>query len=326
MAFDVINIGATANDGTGDPLRTAFDKTNDNFALAVEGPTGAVTADTVALFDGTTGKLIKGGGQVNADIVVTSDARLSDARTPLAHGNEAHTSTFVDAAGAAAAAPVQSVNTQTGVVVLDTDDVGEGTVNLYNRVPAAGTVGQSLVKVSGDDYDTGWESLTAADVGAVPNNILKTVSFAETWRPVAGTAALLGSGSGANYRTFLDASNTFVRASVEIPFGATEVDIELLWAGITSAATGDVVWQTGWHHPIIVGSSLVRAGNQDSATGVTATAGAQNIVVSTTLVSNFAIASGARMMTQSVARFGNAEADTYNGTAAAIALIYAWKA
>jgi hypothetical protein len=124
MGFDVINIGATANDGTGDPLRTAFDKTNDNFALAVEGPAGAVTADTVALFDGTTGKLIKGGGQVNADIVVTSDARLSDARTPLAHGNEAHTSTFVDAAGAAAAAPVQSVNTQTGVVVLAAADVG----------------------------------------------------------------------------------------------------------------------------------------------------------------------------------------------------------
>jgi hypothetical protein len=144
-----------------------------------------------------------------------------------------------------------------------------------------GSAGQSLVKVSGDDYDT---------------------------------------------RTFLDASTTFVRASVEIPFGATEVDIELLWAGITSAATGDVVWQTGWQHPIIVGSSLARAGNQDNATAVTATAGAQNIVVSTTLVSNFAIASGARMMTQTVARFGNAEADTYNGTAAAIALIYTWKA
>jgi hypothetical protein len=124
MAFQNVNTGAVANDGTGDSPRAAFTKVNSNFALAVEGPTGAVTADTVALFDGTTGKLIKGGGQVNADIVVTSDARLSDARTPLAHGNEAHTSTFVDAAGAAAAAPVQSVNTQTGVVVLAAADVG----------------------------------------------------------------------------------------------------------------------------------------------------------------------------------------------------------
>lgn len=31
MARQNINIGTTANDGTGDPLRTAFDKSNDNF-------------------------------------------------------------------------------------------------------------------------------------------------------------------------------------------------------------------------------------------------------------------------------------------------------
>ena len=31
MARQPINIGSSANDGTGDPLRTAFDKINDNF-------------------------------------------------------------------------------------------------------------------------------------------------------------------------------------------------------------------------------------------------------------------------------------------------------
>ena len=31
MARQNINIGSSANDGTGDPLRTAFDKINDNF-------------------------------------------------------------------------------------------------------------------------------------------------------------------------------------------------------------------------------------------------------------------------------------------------------
>jgi hypothetical protein len=31
MAKQTINIGTVANDGTGDPLRTAFDKVNDNF-------------------------------------------------------------------------------------------------------------------------------------------------------------------------------------------------------------------------------------------------------------------------------------------------------
>ena len=33
MALQTINIGASANDGSGDPLRTAMDKVNDNFAL-----------------------------------------------------------------------------------------------------------------------------------------------------------------------------------------------------------------------------------------------------------------------------------------------------
>ena len=32
MAQQTINIGSSANDGTGDPLRTAFDKINDNFS------------------------------------------------------------------------------------------------------------------------------------------------------------------------------------------------------------------------------------------------------------------------------------------------------
>ena len=31
MAKQTVNIGTNANDGSGDPLRTAFDKLNDNF-------------------------------------------------------------------------------------------------------------------------------------------------------------------------------------------------------------------------------------------------------------------------------------------------------
>lgn len=42
MAQQVINIGGTANDGTGDPLRTAFTKANQNFAeLYAKGAAGS---------------------------------------------------------------------------------------------------------------------------------------------------------------------------------------------------------------------------------------------------------------------------------------------
>jgi hypothetical protein len=37
MAKQVIDIGSVANDGTGDPLRTAFDKVNDNFTELYDG-------------------------------------------------------------------------------------------------------------------------------------------------------------------------------------------------------------------------------------------------------------------------------------------------
>lgn len=46
MAKQVIGIGTTANDGTGDPLRTAFDKTNDNFTELYNGA-GGIADDSV---------------------------------------------------------------------------------------------------------------------------------------------------------------------------------------------------------------------------------------------------------------------------------------
>jgi hypothetical protein len=60
MAFDVLNVGTTVNDGTGDTLRAGGQKINANFAKAVEGPASA-TSGVIAAFDGTTGKLLQAG-------------------------------------------------------------------------------------------------------------------------------------------------------------------------------------------------------------------------------------------------------------------------
>jgi len=54
MAQQTINIGTVANDGTGDPLRTAFDKINDNFT-EVYGFDGDITGVTA-------GEGLSGGG------------------------------------------------------------------------------------------------------------------------------------------------------------------------------------------------------------------------------------------------------------------------
>jgi len=50
MAKQTIGIGTVANDGTGDPLRTAMDKINDNFTeLYAVAPQSAVYANPLAL-------------------------------------------------------------------------------------------------------------------------------------------------------------------------------------------------------------------------------------------------------------------------------------
>lgn len=64
MAQSVINIGNAANDGSGDPLRTAFDKCNDNFTelyAAVAAPLQPADLCRTKLAetaDGTAGQVI----------------------------------------------------------------------------------------------------------------------------------------------------------------------------------------------------------------------------------------------------------------------------
>ena len=59
MAKQIINIGSSANKGDGEPLRTAFDKINDNFneIYAALGNSSSVLTDIIdanGLFDRST--------------------------------------------------------------------------------------------------------------------------------------------------------------------------------------------------------------------------------------------------------------------------------
>ena len=74
MSQQTINIGTVANDGTGDPLRTAFDKTNDNFDELYP---VAPTTDQKAALAGTSGAPANGNRYVT-----DADSRLTNSRTP----------------------------------------------------------------------------------------------------------------------------------------------------------------------------------------------------------------------------------------------------
>jgi len=204
------------------------------------------------------------------------------------------------------------LTTSAGALVADFGATSTTVATGDRGLPVGGTTGQVLAKTSASDYASGW------------TGPIHTMTTADVWRVWGGTSALTGNAAGPNYRPFVDGSSTTLRSNVEVPTGAATVDIELVWANL-STNSGDVVWAAGWQHPLVAGSSFSRSGNQDNDTAVVATAGAQNIVVVTTLVSNYAITAGTRLMTQTIGRFGGAVADTLNGQAAGIALIYTWK-
>ena len=80
MGKQTINIGTTANDGTGDAIRTAFDKANDNFD-ELYGVTGFISrfdASTITVYGSTlnimsiTGTPEQNGGLALMDSMVNS--------------------------------------------------------------------------------------------------------------------------------------------------------------------------------------------------------------------------------------------------------------
>ena len=61
MAKQIINIGAAPNDGQGDPIRTAFDKANENFTELYAGAGGGGNVDSV---NGETGVVVLDGTDI----------------------------------------------------------------------------------------------------------------------------------------------------------------------------------------------------------------------------------------------------------------------
>ncbi len=136
MARQVINIGSSANDGTGDPLRTAFDKINDNFVELYGGDNDINTLDanlnvnTFAITTGVTNGDItitpNGTGAINLGAMKFVGTTLSsDDSTQITIAENIQTTGTINVSGAATLAT--SLTLATGVTVtgiLDEDAMG----------------------------------------------------------------------------------------------------------------------------------------------------------------------------------------------------------
>lgn len=86
MAQQVINIGGTGNDGTGDPLRTAFTKANQNFAeLYAKGAAGSNLdiSDNKIEATNSNGNVELVPNAAGRVVVVDDSISISTSKTPL---------------------------------------------------------------------------------------------------------------------------------------------------------------------------------------------------------------------------------------------------
>lgn len=197
MAKQVINIGTAANDGTGDPLRTAFDKINDNFTELY----GSDDEAANYVIEDTTPQL---GGDLDVNGRRITSARSNEDIVLLPNGTGGVVASGIRMAGTTLSADdSSSININEGLVVDGTASVsGAATLSSTLGVTGAATLSSTL-SVSG--ATTMLAGLTATSL--TTNTIASNGSNADLSIQPSGTGDVLISALRINGTT-LDSSDS----------------------------------------------------------------------------------------------------------------------
>jgi hypothetical protein len=162
MAQQTINIGTVANDGTGDPLRSAFDKVNDNFTELYSDDMGDVNSVTGS--GGLTASPTTG-----AVVVSLNDDSITYAKLGTEFTTSAALSTNVDFSTAqvftktlSGATTLTFSNTAIGMV-KDLVITGDHTLTLPSGSTVAGTYDgtvSNLIQIVVTGASTYWYSIS----------------------------------------------------------------------------------------------------------------------------------------------------------------------
>ena len=141
MAKQVIDIGTTANDGTGDPIRDAFDKVNDNFTELYTDDAGdvdSIIAGTGIAVDAATGNVTVTNSAPDQTVALTGGTQISTSGTypNFTITNDAPNATHTGDVTGSAALTIAS-NAVTTAKILN-DNVTHD--KLENRYTAAVTI------------------------------------------------------------------------------------------------------------------------------------------------------------------------------------------
>jgi hypothetical protein len=222
MAFQTVNVGTVADDGTGDSLRAGGQKINSNFALAVEGPASAVTDGRVVVFDGTTGRLVKQGTQL-ATALVSGPASVTDERIAVFDGTTgkllkestvAVSALLPLAGGTMTGAIVTAKQVETTVTTLGTS--GTITVDLSDSMlQTTGSLSGNITSLVTSNRAAGRSS----SLRIINGGTNRTVAYSSSWRWVGAKPA----------NPFTLVANKLGVLSLTA-FGTAETDIIAAWA------------------------------------------------------------------------------------------------
>ena len=181
MAKQAIGIGTSANDGTGDPLRTAMDKTNDNFnevytlfgdgsTLAISGDAtvsaGALTIAAGAVENSMLADEAVGADELAADAVVTAsivDDNVTFAKLENRYTSKVDITTYTGAVSIdwSAGTTFKMGSSLTGAIEFDFTNFKQGQVITFYNLTGSQTItfdsdagtSETFNKVAAVDYD-----------------------------------------------------------------------------------------------------------------------------------------------------------------------------
>ena len=253
MARQTINIGTAANDGTGDPLRTAFDKINDNFIELY----GSDDDATNFVLEDTSPQL---GGDLDVNGKRITSARSNEDIILLPNGTGGVVASGIRMAGTTLSADdSSSININEGVVIDGTASVsGAATLSSTLSVTGATTISAGLTA----------NSLTT-------NTIASNGSNADLSIQPSGTGDVLISALRVNGTTLdsSDSTKVTIAEAVDIT-GATSI------GGALTGTSGSFSTTLGVTGASTLSSTLSVSGATTLLAGVTATSVTTNTISS----------------------------------------------
>ena len=145
MATSFVNVGSTANDGTGDPLRSAFNTVNDNFEI-INGALFAGTQSSIISAVSVTGGYFISNSYVEADTYVSADNLIGN--TVVSNGN-----LFVSQDGAYIVGNVNIV----GNLIVSGSQAASQTQQSGAPILAIHYSATPLITDDGKDIGTSWQ-------------------------------------------------------------------------------------------------------------------------------------------------------------------------